>query len=1074
MTLTWETASPGRPGEAIDGTGEIRAILGPTNTGKTHYAIERMLAHRSGVIGLPLRLLAREVYGEVAERAGAAAVALITGEERINPGDPRYWVCTVEAMPRAVKADFLAVDEIQLAADLERGHTFTDRLLNYRGRLETLFLGAPTIEPVIRALTPQAQIATRPRLSSLIHAGHRKLTRLPLRSAVVAFSARDVYEIAELLRRRYGGAAVVLGALSPRTRNSQVELYQNRDVDYIVATDAIGMGLNLDIEHVAFASDQKFDGREFRRLNFAEFGQIAGRAGRNRRNGSFGATGGCSPFEPELVEALENHEFEPVSRAQWRNSDLDFASIDALQQSLRRFPEQAGLARCESGDDIRALEILANEAGVSRAAKTSADVARLWDACQIPDYRNISPVAHAELVKSVFDFIVRKGNISEDWFWRQLSNADSANGDLDALSARIDQVRSCAYMANRSDWLADPGHWQVMARQVEDRLSDALHEQLAQRFVDRRTSMLMRRHRENAMLSAEVTQAGDLVVEGQKLGRMQGFRFAPEPEAGGEAAKVASLAIAGAVAREADARAARLSEAVDASLVLANDGAIRWLGDPVAKLVGGEKLLQPRAVILADEAVTGAAKEVAQRRIDLWLTVYVRRTLGALIDLEAGEGLEGAARGVAFQLADALGVLDRGRVAQDVKGLDQNQRGALRKLGVRFGAYYLYLPALLKPAPRVLALQLWALKNERASDGESLTALPQLAAAGRTSFLVDKTAPRDMLRVAGFRLCGDRAVRVDILERLADLIRPAVSYRPGISIGPAPAGAADGDGFTVTVAMTSLTGCSGEALGSILRGIGFESRKIDGPAITTPPVAASAAGAPIDPSPESGEATTTPHEATPAPDETLGAETAEVDASAAAPDEASAPDEPQAAAQEGPVAAAPLAAAPLNDELTEPPAAPAMDLAASPQASSEPAPALEETLIEVWRPVHRRRRDHQAPRRSSAGRGAPSHDRQERRGRGASFVPPVADTRIEGRSADAPPAQSVTEGEPPRSETTKAARHERFSKKPHGKDARTLGQPKRPVPRERPVDPNSPFAKLLALKTELEAKQRGE
>ncbi|HXW19503.1 MAG TPA: helicase-related protein, partial [Roseiarcus sp.] len=617
--LSSEAASPSRFGQGIDGTGEIRAILGPTNTGKTHYAIERMLTHRSGVIGLPLRLLAREVYGKVAERAGAAAVALITGEERINPGDPRYWVCTVEAMPRAVKADFLAVDEIQLAADLERGHTFTDRLLNYRGRVETMFLGAATIEPVIRALTPQAQIAIRPRLSSLIHAGHRKLTRLPHRSAVIAFSARDVYEIAELLRRRYGGAAVVLGALSPRTRNAQVELYQNRDVDYIVATDAIGMGLNLDIEHVAFASDQKFDGREIRRLTFAEFGQIAGRAGRNRRNGSFGATGACAPFEPELVEALENHAFEPVSRAQWRNSDLDFASIDALQQSLRRFPEHAGLARCDSGDDIRALEILAVDDGVRRAAKTSADVTRLWDACQIPDYRNISGVAHAELVRAVFEFIVRKGNISEDWFWGQLSNADRADGDLDALSARIDQVRSCAYMANRSDWLADPGHWQVMARQVEDRLSDALHEQLAQRFVDRRTSVLMRRHRENAMLNAEVTQAGDLLVEGQKLGRIQGFRFTPDPEAGGDAARVATLAIAGALAREADARAARLSEAVDASLVLANDGAIRWLGDPVAKLVAGEKQLQPRAVILADEAVTGAAKEIAQRRIDLWL-----------------------------------------------------------------------------------------------------------------------------------------------------------------------------------------------------------------------------------------------------------------------------------------------------------------------------------------------------------------------------------------------------------------------------------------------------------------------
>ncbi|HLJ71894.1 MAG TPA: helicase-related protein, partial [Roseiarcus sp.] len=842
--MTFAAPPPGLISQVLEDASEIQAILGPTNTGKTHYAIERMLAHRSGVIGLPLRLLAREVYARVAERAGAASVALITGEERINPGDPRYWVCTVEAMPRGLRPDFLAVDEIQLAADLQRGHAFTDRLLNYRGRVETLFLGAETIQPVIGALAPRATLTARPRLSSLIHAGERKLTRLPRRSAIVAFSAQDVYEIAELIRRRHGGAAVVLGALSPRTRNAQVDLYQNGDVDYIVATDAIGMGLNLDIEHVAFASDQKFDGREYRRLTHAEFAQIAGRAGRNRRDGAFGTTGRCPPFEPELVEALESHIFAPSARALWRNSELDFSSIDALLQALRRFPDRPGLMRSDSGDDIRALEILANDAAVRRSAKTSADIARLWDACQIPDYRNVSGGAHAELVKSVFEFIVRKGKVSEDWFWRHLSSADKAEGDLDALSSRIDQVRSCAYMANREDWLADPGHWQVIARQVEDRLSDALHERLAQRFVDRRTSFLLRRYRENAMLNAEVTAAGDLTVEGQMAGRLQGFRFTPDSKASPEAAKVASQAIAEAIAREGDLRAARLAEAVDSSLVLANDGAIRWLGDPIAKLAAGDKLLQPRALILADDAVTNGAKEIVQRRVDLWLAAHVKRLLGPLIELEAGEGLDGAARGVAFQLGEALGVLERSRVAPEVKGLDQNARGALRKLGVRFGAYYLYLPALLKPAPRVLALQLWALRNPDAANEDRLAELPQIAGAGRTSFVADKGLSRDILRIAGFRLCGERAVRVDILERLADLIRPAVAYRPGITPGLPPPGAADGDGFVATVAMTSLTGCSGEALASILRSMGFDSRKVKGPAITVPLAAPTTPAAP--------------------------------------------------------------------------------------------------------------------------------------------------------------------------------------------------------------------------------------
>jgi ATP-dependent RNA helicase SUPV3L1/SUV3 len=1105
MTMTRAWPLPGQPGQTIEDEKEIRAILGPTNTGKTHYAIERMLAHRSGVIGLPLRLLAREVYARLVERAGISAVSLITGEERINPGDPRYWVCTVEAMPRGVRPDFLAVDEIQLAADLQRGHVFTDRLLNYRGRIETLFLGAATIEPVIRTLVPEAVFSTRPRLSSLIHIGERKLTRLPRRSAVVAFSAQDVYEIAELLRRRYGGAAVVLGALSPRTRNAQVDLYQNGDVDYIVATDAIGMGLNLDIEHVAFASDQKFDGREFRRLTFAEFAQIAGRAGRNQRDGSFGSTGRCGPFEPELVEALESHMLAPATRAQWRNSELEYSSIDALQQALRRFPERSGLMRSDSGDDVRALEILSLDSVVRRAAKTPADVARLWDACQIPDYRNVSGGAHAEFVKSVFEFIVRKGNISEDWFWRHLSAADRTDGDLDALSSRIDQVRSCAYMANRDDWLVDPGHWQAIARQVEDRLSDALHERLAQRFVDRRTSFLLRRYRENAMLNAEVTSAGDVLVEGQTVGRLQGFRFTPDSEANSEAAKVAGPAIIAAIAREADIRAARLTEAVDSSLVLANDGAIRWLGDPIAKLAPGDKLLQPRAVILSDDAVTSAAKEAAQRRVDLWITAHVKRLLGPLLELEAGEGLEGVARGVAFQLGEALGVLERGRVAQDVKNLDQNARGALRKLGVRFGAYYVYEPALLKPAPRALALQLWALKN---AGGDGVGELPQIA-AGRTSFVADKNLPRETLRVAGYRLCGDRAVRVDILERLADLIRPAVAYRPGVSVGAPPAGAADGDGFIVTVSMTSLTGCSGEALGAILRSMNFESRQIKGPPITVP----LKAEAPRQPAP-TAEAESPPETAiaaTASADEQIQ----EIAAEAAVSDEeqkqepaAQAPPVVEEApsletADEGEIAAAsdePAIEATSSDDdasIEAPPPsdgaeprgeaipdvvqadAPEQSVAAERASDTADNTPADEPMIEVWHPVHHRRPDRNAGRRRDrpqAGSGAEAAsqsangarpDKPARKPRIFEIRPrPHIAARQDNRpSPDGAPSPDAQGGAAP---AAKRPTHDGRA----GQGRRNAGAPPPRPKREQPIDPNSPFAKLAALKAQLEAKQR--
>jgi len=810
----------------------VTAVLGPTNTGKTHLAIERMLGHESGLIGLPLRLLAREVYGRVVDRVGEGKVALVTGEEKIKPPGAKYWVATVEAMPRDLGTAFVAIDEIQLVADLDRGHVFTDRLLNMRGYAETLVIGASTMKPLVESLLPGVNVVSRPRLSKLTFAGEKKITRLPRRSAVVAFSVEEVYAVAELIRRQSGGAAVVLGALSPRTRNAQVQLYQSGDVDYLVATDAIGMGLNLDVDHVAFASASKFDGFGFRRLNPAEIGQIAGRAGRYMRDGSFGTTGRCDPFEPELIQRLEDHAFEPVRIAQWRNTQLDFRSLASLHASLARTPDEPGLTRAPPAADLLALEAVSRDAEVRAQIRDRASLERLWEVCAVPDYRKVSPAAHAELVATMFLQLQRDGRVSDDWFDRQVKLVDRPEGEIDTLSARIAQVRSWTYVANRPDWLGDPEHWQGVTRGVEDRLSDALHERLASRFVDRRTSVLMRRLRENAMLEAEVNETGDVLVEGQHVGRLHGFQFAPDPAAAaGPESKALRAAAAKALAGEIERRAGKLASAEDGAFLIASDGVIRWTGEIVAKLQAGDRALTPTLRLVADEGLTGAPRDAVQERLDRWLKAHVARLLGPLLALEAGEGLGGLARGIAFQIGEALGVLERAAISNDVRALDQESRGSLRKLGVRFGAYHLTVPLLLKPAPRALAVALWALKNADL-DAKGVAELPGIAASGRTSIAVDPEIGRDLYRAAGFRVCGTRAVRVDILERLADLIRPAIAYRPGVTPGAPAPGTADGEGFVVTPPMTSLVGCSGEDFASILRSLGYVADHRPGPAIT--------------------------------------------------------------------------------------------------------------------------------------------------------------------------------------------------------------------------------------------------
>ena len=1128
----------------------VTAVLGPTNTGKTHLAIERMLGHSSGIIGLPLRLLAREVYNKVAERVGADAVALVTGEEKIKPANPRFWVSTVEAMPRDLDVAFVAIDEVQLGADLDRGHVFTDRMLNRRGREETLVLGAQTVRPMVERLLPGAHVLTRPRLSRLEFAGEKKLTRLPRRSAVVAFSAEEVYAIAELIRRQRGGAAVVMGALSPRTRNAQVELYQSGDVEYLVATDAIGMGLNLDVDHVAFASDRKFDGYQFRRLNPAELAQIAGRAGRAQRDGTFGTTGRCAPFETELAQALESHSFEPLKLLQWRNTALDFSSVGALQATLAAIPEESGLTRAPVGEDVLVLDHLSRDEDARGFAVGREAVERLWEVCQVPDYRKSSPAAHAELAATIYGHLMREGTIPTDWFANQLAQADQTGGDIDTLSNRIAHVRTWTFAANRPDWLADPEHWQGVSRAIEDKLSDALHERLTERFVDRRTSVLMRRLRENSALDTDISKTGEVVVEGHVIGRLDGFMFTPAASAAGSEAKALAGAAQKALAGEIDARAARLSQAADEQFVLAADGVIRWQGQAVAKLVAGEEVLKPRLRLIADEHLTGAPRDLAQGRLELWLKTHIEKLLGPLFQLAGAEEITGIARGVAFQLVEALGVLDRRKVAEEVKGLDQPSRANLRKFAVRFGAYSVYIPPLLKPAPRVLALQLWSLKNaERGLAG--LDAIERLAASGRTSIAADKEVDGALYPIAGYRLCGERAVRVDMLERLADIIRPAMAWRSGAP-GAKPAAAFDGSGtFTVVVGMTSLVGCAGEDFAAILRSLGYRMEKRPkppAPAAVVAPAAAESASAEAPPEQdgplEAAEPAAAAPETTPgAPAEVVEAQVAgEAALTEQAPEGAAelvelAPPAEEHAPTEAEVRPEPAMDAPAPEaHLAESEAAPAGSEAAAPAADAaapEPvvaseAPAQEssqeptqaeaqaEEFVEVWR------------------QGRPEGPRRHRRPPRARARPQARAEGADGASAAAPADPAAASGQGPASgeapattaeQSADAARHDRRPRRHRGErtDSRPDERPEHkrfeerrgergPRPdrqgrgqgrgeqqgrgeraqrgdrperdpelrakyfkgrgsdrHEKPPDPNSPFAKLAALKEQLEA-----
>lgn len=862
----------------------VTAVLGPTNTGKTHLAIERMLGHESGMIGLPLRLLAREVYDRIVQKVGAGNVALITGEEKIKPDSARYWVCTVEAMPRDVTVDFLAVDEIQLAADFERGHVFTDRLLHARGRQETLLLGAATMRDAISDLVPGANFISRPRLSKLTYAGQKKLTRLPKRSAIVAFSTAEVYAVADLIRKQQGGAAVVVGALSPRTRNAQVALYQSGDVDYLVATDAIGMGLNLDLDHVALAATRKFDGQNHRNLTPDEIAQIAGRAGRHMNDGTFGVTGGADPFDAELVERIENHVFDPVRTLQWRNRAIDCSTLFALRESLRDIPRLQRLARARMADDVAALETLAGDREIADLANNPAAVALLWEVCQVPDYRKISASSHSELVGQVYKFL-RTGEelIPEDWLAKQVAFSDRTDGDIDTLSNRLAHIRTWTFVANRPNWLKDPGHWQNTTREIEDKLSDALHDSLTAKFVDRRTSALVRGMRDKEELAADIGEDGSVKVEDHYVGRLKGFRFiADAASSDGLNQKATRSAAHLVVSRELSMRTRRVAAAKADAFKITRAGRIVWRGDEIADVIASDDPLKPTVSLLVDDAISAPDREKLQTRLDAVIGELVGERLKPLIEMSKAEDISGLARGIAFQMKENLGILKRDKVAAEIKALDQTSRAQLRKYGVRFGAFNIFIPALLKPAPADLALSLWCLKHAR-EHGLDPANLPEPPRAGLTSVVADPAIPEAFYRAAGYHLCGPRAVRLDIIERLADIIRPLLAWRfskePGAEPQTPPRGSTGSGGFLVLPEMMSILGCSPDELSLVLRSLGFESERR---LVQAKPISASKAPAKSPASPAPDTAAQSNGEAS-ADTDTVAAEGAEVSEADAAP-----------------------------------------------------------------------------------------------------------------------------------------------------------------------------------------------
>ncbi len=776
----------------------LTAVLGPTNTGKTHLAIERMLGYQTGMIGFPLRLLARENYDKIVSQKGRNLVALITGEEKIIPASARYFMCTVESMPNNKMVDFLAIDEIQLAADYERGYIFTEKLLRARGTKETMFLGALTIKRLLQKMIPQADFIVRPRLSKLTYSGVKKVTRLPKRSGIVAFSAQDVYVLAELVRQQKGGAAVVLGALSPRTRNAQVELYQNGEVDYLIATDAIGMGLNMNINHIAFAENSKFDGRIPRRLTAQELAQIAGRAGRYMNDGTFGVTGDCPSFEDETITAIEEHLFEPLKSMFWRNKDLSFDNLHALRQSLEVPAPHSFLLRKRDGGDHHTLINLTRNTEVTNRVNSSHDVRVLWDVCQIPDFRKTLTESHSRLLTDIFCHLLDgEGYLPPDWINSQIARFDRTDGDIDTLSGRIAHIRTWTYITNRSSWILDPIYWREKARLIEDKLSDALHEKLTQRFVDRRAAILVQKMHDSEELLSGVSLNGEVTVEGYRVGKLNGLNFIADIS-DDKNSKPVLAAVRKTLPIELTRRVQMIQAEKDECFELDDMGYMFWRDCKIGALEKGISPLKPIIILTISELVTNEQRDILIKRLSIWFSRYMSKVIPSLLNLQTTK-IKGPALGILYQITEGLGNAPRNSLNSLIKGLNDQDKLGLTKLGLRFGIHTVFIPDLLKPRPIKLLAILWRIFNDD-------KALLKPLIPGRVSIPNDVRIHDNLYRAVGFVQLGAQMIRLDIVERLAAMLRKA---------------AKNGE-FLLNSEMLSLVGLNYTELAVVIQYLGYK------------------------------------------------------------------------------------------------------------------------------------------------------------------------------------------------------------------------------------------------------------
>ncbi len=779
---------------------EILAILGPTNTGKTFLAIERMLEHSNGVIGFPLRLLAREVYDKVVEKIGVNRVALVTGEEKIIPPNADYYLCTVESMPLDINFEFAAIDEIQMCADPERGHIFTDRLLNYRGDRLTIFLGSDTIKSLIEKLVPETSFVYRDRLSKLTYSGYKKISRINPRSAIIAFSVDDVYALAEFVRRQKGGAAVVMGSLSPKTRNAQVDLYQSGDVDFLIATDAIGMGINMDIDHVYFSGLKKFDGKKIRNLRDSEIGQISGRAGRYMNNGSFGTTGNCESLTDEQIEKLETHKFDDVVNIYWRNSNLDFSSYENLLQTLNQKPQSNYLVRNKDLLDENNFKFLVSEKSNIKIKNEEYFVKLLWECCQIPDFTKSSYNEHIDIISKVFNFLSSdKGKITNEWMKNQLATLNNFEGNIDSIANRISYVRTWSYVSNKRNWVENSDFWIARTKDIEDKLSEKLHEELSKSFVDKRISVLSKGLKQDIKLNTQISENNEIFINDHYIGKINGLKIELNYSQSNLETDIKSLKKA-ARSGAKDELSSKINEIIQNPdfLELKEDCKIYWNNQKISEIKPGKNYLNPKIKLLIDETVDQADFLKLQDFLEQWIDSEKKKYLKDLISIEKSNFVNPESRGLCYQLFENNGVLKRDLANNLLKIISKEERYQLRTKGIKIGKYHVYQPRMIRPKAIQLKTILW-----KCYYGLQKIDYPNFGLNFIKNF---KNKDKKFLLICGFETFGQFIIRIDILEKLfVEILSRSKDYS-----------------FQLDAKLLNLLGCSKENFIQFIKYINYE------------------------------------------------------------------------------------------------------------------------------------------------------------------------------------------------------------------------------------------------------------